>query len=104
MLQEVLQDVATHIAEVDGLDARSEVTQIPVEEVNRVRRLPAIALVNLHPNIDIMGGTMIIAIIVMAAFANVANAGGCSYSKSKPAEVTTEEVKDTADKKAEVEA
>ena len=47
---------------------------------------------------------MIIAIMVMAAFANVANAGGCSYSKSKSAEVTTEEVKDTADKKAEVEA
>ena len=51
-----------------------------------------------------MGGTMIIAIIVMAAFANVANAGGCSYSKSKSGEVTTEEVKDTADNKAEVEA
>ena len=47
---------------------------------------------------------MIIAIMVMAAFANVANAGGCSYSKSKSAEATTEEVKDTADKKAEVEA
>ena len=47
---------------------------------------------------------MIIAIMVMVAFANVANAGGCSYSKSKSAEATTEEVNDTADKKAEVEA
>ncbi len=59
---------------------------------------------NRHPNIAFLGGTVIIAIMVMAAFANVANAGGCSYSKSKSAEVTTEEVKDTADKKAEVEA
>ena len=61
-------------------------------------------LVNRHPNIAFFGGTVIIAIMVMAAFANVANAVGCSYSKSKPAEATTEEVKDTADKKTEVEA
>ena len=47
---------------------------------------------------------MIIAIMVMAAFANVAIAGGCSYSKSKSTEATTEEVKKTVDKKAEVEA
>ena len=59
---------------------------------------------NRHPNIAFLGGTVIIAIMVIAAFANVANAGGCSYSKSKSAEVTTEEIKDTADKKAEVEA
>ena len=59
---------------------------------------------NRHPNIAFFGGTVIIAIMVMAAFANVANAGGRSYSKSKPAEATTEEVKDTADKKTEVEA
>ena len=59
---------------------------------------------NRHPNIAFLGGTVIIAIMVMAAFANVANAGGCSYSKSKSAEVTTEQVKDTADRKAEVEA
>ena len=56
---------------------------------------------NRHPNIAFFGGTVI---MVMAAFANVANAGGCSYSKSKPAEATSEEVKDTADKKTEVEA
>ena len=74
--------------------------------MNKVRRLPAIDLVNRHPNIAFFffGGTVIIAIMVMAAFANVANAGGCSYSKSKSAEATTEEVKDTADKKTEVEA
>ena len=59
---------------------------------------------NRHPNIAFFGGTVIIAIMVMAAFANVANAGGCSYSKSKSAEATTEEVKDPADKKTEVEA
>ena len=59
---------------------------------------------NRHPNIAFFGGTVIIAIMVMAAFANVANAGGCSYSKSESAEATTEEVKDTADEKAEVEA
>ena len=59
---------------------------------------------NRHPNIAFFGGTVVIAITVMAAFANVANAGGCSYSKSKSAEATNEEVKDTADKKTEVEA
>ena len=59
---------------------------------------------NRHPNIAFFGGTVIIAIMVMAAFANIANAGGCSYGKSKPAEATSEEAKDTADKKTEVEA
>ena len=59
---------------------------------------------NRHPNIAFFGGTVVIAIMVMAAFANVANAGGCSYSKSQSAQATTEEVKGTDDKKAEVEA
>mgnify|MGYP001448281612 FL=1 len=59
---------------------------------------------NRHPNNVFFGGTVIIAIMVMAAFANVANAGGCSYSKSQSAQATTEEVKGTDDKKAEVEA
>ena len=72
--------------------------------MNKVRRLPAIDLVNRHPNIAFLGGTLIIAIMVMASLANVANAGGCSYSQSKSTEVTTEEVKDTTDEKAEVEA
>ena len=58
---------------------------------------------NRHPNFAFFGGTVIIAIMVMAAFANMANAGGCTYSKS--AEATTEEVKEKADKKnAEIEA
>ena len=72
--------------------------------VDRVRGQLGLPYLNRHPNIAFFGGTVIIAIMVMAAFANVANAGGCSYSKSKSAEATTEEVKDTADKKAEVEA
>ena len=59
---------------------------------------------NRHPNLAFFGGTVIIAIMVIAAFANVANAGGCSYNKSKSAEATTEEIKGTGDKKAEVEA
>ena len=59
---------------------------------------------NRHPSIAFVAGTVIIAIMAMTAFTNDANAGGCSYSKSKSTEVTTEEVKDTADKKAEVEA
>ena len=59
---------------------------------------------NRHPNLAFFGGTVIIAIMVMAAFANVANAGGCSYSKSKSAEATTEEFKSTGDKNTEVEA
>ena len=58
---------------------------------------------NRHPNIALFGDTMIIEIMVMAAFANVANAGGCSYNKSNSAKATTEEIKDTTDKKAEVE-
>ena len=57
---------------------------------------------NRYPNLAFFGGTMIIAIMVMAAFANIANADACPRSKS--AEATTEEVKDTADRKAEAEA
>ena len=56
------------------------------------------------PESDLFGGTVIIAIMVMAAFANVAIAGGCSYSKTKSAEAATEEINGTGDKKAEVEA
>ena len=58
---------------------------------------------NRHPNVAFFGGTVVIAIMVMAAFANVATASPCPYS-SKSAEATTEEVKSTDDKKAEVEA
>ena len=59
---------------------------------------------NRHPNIAFFGGTVVIAIMVLAAFANVANAGGCSYGKSKSAEAISEEIEGTGDKKAEVEA
>ena len=59
---------------------------------------------NRHPNLAFFGGTVIIAIMVMAAFANVANAGGCSYSKSKSAEATTEQIEDKQTNKKEVEA
>ena len=61
-----------------------------------------ITLMKLHPNIAFFGGTVVIAVMVMAAFANVANAGYCPRSKS--AEASAVEVKDKADKKAEVEA
>ena len=57
---------------------------------------------NRHPNLAFFGGTVIIAIMVMTAFANIANADVCPRSKS--AEATTEEVKDIADRKAEAEA
>ena len=59
---------------------------------------------NRHPNLAFFGGTVIIAIMVMAAFANVANAGGCSNSKSKSAEATTEQIDDMQTNKKEVEA
>ena len=58
---------------------------------------------NRHPKIAFFGGTVAIAIMIMAALANVANANPCPYT-SKSAEATTEEVNDKADKKAEVEA
>ena len=57
---------------------------------------------NRHPNLAFFGGTVIIAIMVMAAFANVANAGGCSSSNS--AEATTERIEDKQTNKKEVEA
>ena len=58
---------------------------------------------NRHPNIAFFGVTVIIAIMVLAAFANVAKAGGCSYSKLKSAEVTTEEYKENSVNNTEVE-
>ena len=57
---------------------------------------------NRSPNFAFLGGTVIIAIMVVAAFANVANAGGCSYSKS--AEATPEQIEDKQTDKKEVEA
>ena len=58
-------------------------------------------LVNRHPNIAFFGGTVIIAIMVMAAFANVANA--CHHN-AETAEQTSTEAPGKSDEKAEVEA
>ena len=69
--------------------------------MNRVRKLPAIALVNRHPNIVFFGGTVIIAIMVMAAFANVASA--CHHN-AETAEQTSTEAPRKDDEKAEIEA
>ena len=55
-----------------------------------------------HPNLAFFGGTVIIAIMVMAAFANVAIAGDCSYSKS--AEATPEQVEQKKGEESGVEA
>ena len=60
--------------------------------MSRVRKLLGLTHLNRHPNIAFFGGTVIIAIMVMAAFANVANAGGCTYSKS--AEASPEKVEE----------
>jgi len=70
--------------------------------VNRVCELLGLTHVNRHPNIAFFGGTVIIAIMVMAAFANVANAGGCTYSKS--AEASPEKVEEKKDKASPVDA
>ena len=70
--------------------------------VNRVRELLGLTHVNRHPNIAFFGGTVIIAIMVIAAFANVADAGGCTYSKS--AEASPEKVEENKDKASPVDA
>ena len=54
-----------------------------------------------HPNIAFFGGTVIIAIMVMAAFANVANA--CHHN-AETAELTSTEAPQKAVEKTEVEA
>ena len=56
---------------------------------------------NRHPNIAFFGGTVIIAIMVMAAFANVANA--CHHNAETAGQTSTEALQ-KADKKAELEA
>ncbi len=58
-------------------------------------------LVNRHPNIAFFGGTVIIAIMVMAAFANVANA--CHHN-AETAEQTSTETPRRDEQKTEVEA
>ena len=72
------------------------------KNVNRVIELLGLTHVNRHPNIAFFGGTVVIAIMVMAAFANVANAGGCTYSKS--AEASPEQVEEKKDKASPVDA
>ena len=57
---------------------------------------------NRHPNLAFLEGTVIIAIMVVAPFADAAKAGDCPRSKS--AEATSVEVHPKADVKAEVEA
>ena len=55
---------------------------------------------NRHPNVAFFGGTAIIAIMVMAAFANVANA---CHHHAETAEQTSTEAPRKADEKTEVE-
>ena len=54
-----------------------------------------------HPNIAFFGGTVIIAIMVMTAFADVANA--CHHN-AETAEQTSTEAPRKADEKIEVQA
>ena len=56
---------------------------------------------NRHPNIAFFGGTVIIAIMVVAAFANVANA--CHHN-DETAEQTSTEAPRKADEKAQLKA
>ena len=56
---------------------------------------------NRHPNIAFFGGTVIIAIMVMAAFANVANA--CHHN-AETVEQTSTEAPRKDEQKSEVEA
>ena len=56
---------------------------------------------NRHPNIAFFGGTVIIAIMVMAAFANVANA--CHHNAETTQQTSTEAPR-RDDQKTEVEA
>ena len=56
---------------------------------------------NRHPNTAFFGGTVIIAIMVIAAFANVASA---CHHKAETAEQTSTEAPRKDDEKAEIEA
>lgn len=58
---------------------------------------------NRHPNLALFGGNVIIAMMVIAAFVNVANAGDCSYSQPKSAKATIREIKVTPNQNSEVE-
>ena len=54
------------------------------------------------PNLALVGGSVIVAIMAVVAFVGAANAGDCTRSKS--AEATSVEAHHKADDKAEVEA
>ena len=69
--------------------------------MDRVRGLLGKPLLNRHPNIAFFGGTVIIATMAMAAFANMANA--CHHN-AETAEQPSTEAPRKADEKAEVEA
>ena len=69
--------------------------------MDRVRGLLDPPLVSRHKNIAFFGGTVIIAIMVMAAFANVANA--CHHN-AETAEQTSTDAPRKADEKAAIEA
>ena len=64
------------------------------KKVNMVRNLLGLTHTNRHPNIAFCG-TVIIAIVLITAFANVANAGECTYSKY--AEASPEKVDEKND-------
>ena len=69
--------------------------------MDRVSGPLGLPLMNRSPNFALIGGTVIIAIMVMAAFANVANA--CHHN-AETAEQTSTEAPRKADEKTEVEA
>ena len=60
-------------------------------------------VVNRHPNIAFFGGTIVIAIMVLAAFSNMAIAGGCSMQQKNSA-AQNEQIDDKKSDKKKVEA
>ena len=71
------------------------------KKVNMVRNLLGLTHTNRHPNIAFCG-TVIIAIVLITAFANVANAGECTYSKY--AEASPEKVDEKNDQASRMDA
>ena len=69
---------------------------------SRVHELSSQHHLNRHPNLAFFGGTVIIAIMVITAFANVANSNDCSLGKS--IEANSVQALYNANKKATVEA
>ena len=69
---------------------------------SRVLKIAGKPHVNRHRNLAFLGGTVIVAIMVVTAFANVANANGCPRGKS--VEATSVDSRNKAAETAEVEA